>query len=113
MDEVPAFSGFPREGLQFLEDLARNKNREWFQAYKGDYQDYVLGPAQEFAFALGERLRTISKGIAYDTRTSGGGSILPREILTAQFKVRLEPVSADLLDQPRQVSLGLERPECQ
>ena len=34
---------------------------------------------------------------------------LPHEILNAQFKVRLEPVSASLLDQPRQVSLGLEK----
>ena len=42
MCEAPAFSGFPKEGLEFLEDLALNNNREWFQARKDDYQDYVL-----------------------------------------------------------------------
>ena len=76
MCEAPAFSGFPKEGLEFLEDLALNNNREWFQPRKGDFQDYVLEPAQDFVFALGERLRTISEGITYDTRTSGSGSIL-------------------------------------
>jgi hypothetical protein len=34
---------------------------------------------------------------------------LPLEICNAQFKVRLEPVIADLFDQPRQVRLSLEK----
>jgi uncharacterized protein (TIGR02453 family) len=76
MSEMPEFSGFPHEGLQFLDQLARNNNREWFQARKDDYVKTVLAPAQDFVFALGERLKTISAGIAYDTRTNGSGSIL-------------------------------------
>jgi uncharacterized protein (TIGR02453 family) len=76
MSEMPEFLGFPSKGLQFLADLAQNNNRDWFNARKADYQQWVLAPAQEFVFALGERLKTISKGIAYDTRTNGSGSIL-------------------------------------
>lgn len=34
---------------------------------------------------------------------------LPQVIRHAQFKVRLEPVTADLFDQPRQVTLSLEK----
>jgi uncharacterized protein (DUF2461 family) len=31
MVETGVFSGFPGEGLRFLEELAGNHSREWFQ----------------------------------------------------------------------------------
>lgn len=71
-----SFSGFPKEGLRFLADLADNNNREWFNAHKQDYIDYLLMPAQAFVAELGERLRKLSKGMQYDLRTNGSGSIL-------------------------------------
>jgi uncharacterized protein (TIGR02453 family) len=76
MNQTPAFPGFPPEALHFLRELAANNNREWFQAHKDDYLQYVLEPAQHYTLALGERLREISAGITYDTRTNGSGSIL-------------------------------------
>jgi uncharacterized protein (TIGR02453 family) len=76
MVDIQAFLGFPKEGIQFLKDLPRNNNREWFQAHKEDYQTYLLNPAQSFVVSLGERLKVLSSGIIYDTRTSGSGSIL-------------------------------------
>jgi uncharacterized protein (TIGR02453 family) len=76
MSEFPPFPGFPSQALRFLEDLERNNEREWFQAHKDHYLEHVLAPAQEFVFALGERLKTISEGITYDTRTNGSGSIM-------------------------------------
>ena len=42
-------------------------------------------------------------------RPVGVRAELPREILSAQFRVRFEPVLAGLLDQPRQVGLLLEK----
>jgi uncharacterized protein (TIGR02453 family) len=76
MSETQEFTGFPAQGLQFLEDLKQNNNREWFQAHKGVYTNYVLRPAQNFVPALGERLQTVSDGIAYGNQASGRGSIL-------------------------------------
>lgn len=71
------FPGFPRQCFQFYKELAANNNRDWFQAHKQDYLDYVQAPAVEFVIALGERLKTLSKGgITYDTRTNGAGSIM-------------------------------------
>jgi uncharacterized protein (TIGR02453 family) len=72
----PTFSGFPVECLQFFDDLRKNNNREWFQEHKQNYTDYVLEPAKRFVLALGDRLKIISKGIIYDTRMSGIGSVL-------------------------------------
>jgi len=62
--------------LQFYENLAANNNREWFNAHKQEYLDYVLAPAVDFVIALGERLKTLSRAITYDTRTNGAGSIM-------------------------------------
>jgi uncharacterized protein (TIGR02453 family) len=32
------FTGFPRDATEFFRDLARNNNREWFQAHKEVYE---------------------------------------------------------------------------
>ena len=76
MDTASTFSGFPKQGLQFYRNLAANNNRDWFQVHKQEYLDYVLAPAVDFVIALGERLKTLSKSITYDTRTNGAGSIM-------------------------------------
>jgi uncharacterized protein (TIGR02453 family) len=61
--------------LQFFQELAEHNNRAWFEEHKQTYLDSVVVPAQAFVSALGERLRTLSTGITYDTRTNGAGSI--------------------------------------
>ena len=76
MNDMPPFSGFPREGLRFLQELTQNNNRDWFEAHKGHYRSYVLEPAQAFVIALGERLKLLAPEIGYDTRTNGSGSIM-------------------------------------
>lgn len=70
------FSGFSLECLQFFDDLKKNNNRDWFQEHKQHYTDYVQAPAKEFVITFGERLKSISPGISYDTRMSGAGSVL-------------------------------------
>ena len=74
-DEAP-FVGFPENGLRFLSGLKKNNNKEWFDARKETYREGVAEPAQAFVVALGRRLQTISKGIIYDTRLNGGGSVM-------------------------------------
>jgi len=74
-DEVP-FVGFPENGLRFLSGLKKNNNKEWFDARKDTYREEVVEPAQAFVVALGRRVQTISKGIIYDTRLNGSGSVM-------------------------------------
>ena len=76
MSEIKAFTGFPKEGLHFLEELAANNNKAWFDAHKKDYIKLVRDPAVELVVALGERLQSISPHIIYDPRTNGSGSLL-------------------------------------
>jgi uncharacterized protein (TIGR02453 family) len=70
------FDGFPKQGLQFLADLADNNNREWFTENKQTYLDYVVSPAQAFIETVGDQLKFISPHIQYDTRTNGQGSLM-------------------------------------
>jgi uncharacterized protein (TIGR02453 family) len=76
MSETPDFAGFPPEGMRFLAELERYNTREWFEAHKETYRQDVLAPSQDLVFALGERLKGLSPGIAYDTAANGSGSIL-------------------------------------
>jgi uncharacterized protein (DUF2461 family) len=82
------FQGFPRQCLQFYKDLSMNNNRDWFNSHKQNYLDYVLTPAVDFVIALGERLKTLSEAITYDTRTNGaviytGVYMFSKKLLTA------------------------------
>lgn len=70
------FDGFPKDGLRFLDDLAANNNKAWFEAHKQTFMDTVQQPALDFVVAVGDRLKTIVSGIRYDTRTNGSGSLM-------------------------------------
>ena len=92
MNDRPTFEGFPDQTLRFLADLDANNNRDWFQAHKDDYQQYVLAPTRDFVFALGERLQALSPGIRYDTRASGGSILrIYRDLRFSQDQTPYNP----------------------
>ena len=70
------FPGFSQAALDFLENLAANNNKEWFDEHKEIYQKEIIALVPAFVAALGERLQQISPGITYDTRTNGAGSMM-------------------------------------
>jgi uncharacterized protein (TIGR02453 family) len=44
IDLYPPFTGFPKEGIAFLNKLKRNNNREWFAKNKNAYEEFVREP---------------------------------------------------------------------
>ena len=42
------FTGFPRDGLRFLDELARNNDRAWFQARKERFERTLAEPMRAF-----------------------------------------------------------------
>jgi uncharacterized protein (TIGR02453 family) len=50
------FSGFPREGVEFLRGLARNNKREWFQPRKQTFDDQVKRPMRALVEAVNAAL---------------------------------------------------------
>ncbi|MEE4310347.1 MAG: DUF2461 domain-containing protein, partial [candidate division KSB1 bacterium] len=66
------FNAFPNDLFVFLNDLAANNNREWFNANKERYKQSVLEPMRTFIIAMGERLPSISMNFTADPRSNGG-----------------------------------------
>ncbi len=51
------FPGFPPEALQFFRSLARNNNRDWFQARKAVFEEQVKEPMRELVEALNDGMK--------------------------------------------------------
>lgn len=58
--------------FDFLEELALNNRRDWFQANKARYRADVQDPLLRFVTDFEDRLRTISPHMVADARRSGG-----------------------------------------
>ncbi len=66
------FRGFPAEGLDFLEGLAADNTRIYFEEHRPVYEEALLEPAKTFVDALGGQLhRRISKHLVADPRVNG------------------------------------------
>lgn len=76
MKQIGEFTGFSQQALDFLNELANNNNKAWFDEHKQIYEQEILAPAPAFVAALGERLKAISPDIEYDTRSNGSGSMM-------------------------------------
>ncbi len=48
------FKGFSPKTLKFLRGLKANNNKAWFQAHRGDYEEYVLQPLRDLVTDLWE-----------------------------------------------------------
>jgi uncharacterized protein (TIGR02453 family) len=51
---------FPAETLRFLRGLKRNNRREWFEAHRGDYEQYVRQPMTAIVERLAVDLRAFA-----------------------------------------------------
>jgi uncharacterized protein (TIGR02453 family) len=63
---------FTPRTFTFLRALARNNNREWFNAHKGDFEQHVRAPYQQFVADLAEPLKKISPHFIADPKPVGG-----------------------------------------
>lgn len=58
--------------FRFFKTLARNNNREWFQAHKGEYERHVRDPFLHFIADMQAPLAKLSAHYRADPRKSGG-----------------------------------------
>jgi uncharacterized protein (TIGR02453 family) len=63
---------FDARTFQFLRDLAKNNNREWFKRNQDRYETFVRAPALSFIEAMAPKLRTISIHFDAVAKRSGG-----------------------------------------
>ena len=63
---------FDAAGFRFLRDLAKNNNREWFNARKARYEETLRDPFLRLIGDLAEPLAKISPHFRADPKPSGG-----------------------------------------
>ncbi len=80
------FAGFPREGFDFLRDLAENNNKPWFEANRRGCDEGLLGPARLFVVAMGMALSEFAPGIHAEPRVSGSIFRIHRDIRFSRDK---------------------------
>ena len=66
----PDFGGFHPAAFQFLRDLARHNQREWFEAHRGVYERELREPMRRLVEVLDARLGRIAPEIVGDPRRS-------------------------------------------
>ena len=69
---MTSFQRFQPSLFEFLEQLADNNNRPWFQENKSRYEHDVLEPAMAFIRAFQPRLKRISPCFVASRRRIGG-----------------------------------------
>ncbi|MEO8025250.1 MAG: DUF2461 domain-containing protein [Bryobacteraceae bacterium] len=60
------FRGFPPAGIKFLKDLAKNNDRDWFQARKEIYDSQVKAPMIELLEAINVELKKFAPDYVCD-----------------------------------------------
>lgn len=63
---------FSTATLEFLDELAANNNRAWFDENKPRYEALVREPALDFIEAMGPVLQTLAPHFRADLRKTGG-----------------------------------------
>jgi uncharacterized protein (TIGR02453 family) len=53
------FSGFPREGLTFLDNIIINNSKEWLDDHKDEYEKYIVAPNKAYVEEMGEHLQIL------------------------------------------------------
>ncbi len=64
------FTGFPREGLRFLEALAKHNERAWFTPRKDDYERMLHAPMRAFVADASAALHAARIPIGGDAKRS-------------------------------------------
>ena len=73
-----AFS-FPAETAAFLTDIAKNNEREWFEANRGRYEAGYVDAGKAFVAEMGPRLQAISPGVHAEPKVNGSISRINRD----------------------------------
>lgn len=53
------FSGFPKEGLEFLDMIIINNSKEWLDANRDEYEKVIMEPNKAYVEEMGEHLQIL------------------------------------------------------
>ncbi|WP_321778151.1 DUF2461 domain-containing protein [Sulfurimonas sp.] len=62
------FKGFSKKTLPFLESIRKNNNKEWFEAHRSEYEEFILNPSRAFVEEFGEHLQALEPTINFSPK---------------------------------------------
>ena len=62
------FKGFSKKTIPFLKAIRKNNNKEWFEAHKKEYEEYILNPSRAFVVEMGEHLQALEPTITAEPK---------------------------------------------
>jgi len=65
------FKGYTKETTEFLKNLEKNPNKEWFDANRSDYEKYILDINKAFVTEMGEHLQALAPTIKFIPKVGG------------------------------------------
>lgn len=68
---MSAFMGFSRETIEFLEQIKRNNNKQWFDAHYDFYHKEILEKSRDLVEAMGEQLQLLAPKINIVPKVNG------------------------------------------
>ncbi|MAT58549.1 MAG: hypothetical protein CMF23_11320 [Ignavibacteriae bacterium] len=68
MKTFPPFSGFPKDIFNFLNDLEKNNNVEWFNLNKDRYQNNFVIPAKSFITEIAPFFQRLNPAIRHEPK---------------------------------------------
>ncbi len=68
VERATSFTGFTPNTSAFLRALAANNRKEWFEAHKEEYRQFLQEPLQQLAAALGGPLMAIDPDLITEPR---------------------------------------------
>ena len=74
------FKGFPTESLDFLNDIRQNNTKEWFEANRDRYDQFILEPSRAFVKEMGEHLQALVPTIQAKPKVNGSLFRIYRDI---------------------------------
>lgn len=70
---MSSFTGFNQQGLTFLQQIAQNNNKEWFEENRETYDKQLLTPFRQLVEALSQDMLVIDE--MFETRPAIGKTI--------------------------------------
>ncbi len=62
------FKGFSKNTLPFLEAIRKNNDKEWFEAHRNEYEEFILNPSRAFVEEFGEHLMALEPTINFSPK---------------------------------------------
>ncbi len=57
------FTGFPKKGLTFLNNIIVNNSKEWLDAHRDEYERFIVAPNKAYVEEMGEHLQILVPSI--------------------------------------------------